>query len=52
MIVVKLHVMPTTILLSSRIDESVESYLNLDQGVHESVNGDGRWFLPSFVPSS
>lgn len=43
----KLHVMPTTILLSSRVDESVESYLNQDQGVHESVNGDvERFHLP------
>lgn len=50
--VVKLHVMPTTILLSSRVDESVESYLNHDQGIQESVNEGGRLVLASFVPLS
>lgn len=52
MTVVKVHVMPTTILLSSRVDESVESYLNHNQGGHKSVNEDGRWHLASFAPSS
>ncbi|MCJ1471038.1 MutS protein msh5 [Pseudocyphellaria aurata] len=47
MTAVKLSVMPTTILLSSRVDETVESYLSQDRGVHESVEGDvERFHLP------
>ena len=39
-IIVKLHILPTIILLSSRIDESVETHLDTEGNFHQSANED------------
>lgn len=39
--IVKLHALPSTILLSTRIDESIETHLAQQYGTRESGHGDG-----------
>lgn len=39
---VKLHANPTVILLSMRVDETVDNHLKPEDGSRGSVNGDGR----------
>lgn len=42
---VKLHANPTVILLSTRVDESVDAHLDPERVSTGSVNGDGRIHL-------
>ena len=39
---VTLYAQPTIILLSSKVDETVDEHLNLDGKSRGSINGDGR----------
>lgn len=39
---VKLHIQPTVVILSMRVDETVEQYFDPDGRSRGSVNGDGK----------
>ena len=40
--IVKLHIQPTVVILSMRVDETVEQYFDPDRRSRGSVNGDGK----------
>ncbi len=40
--IVKLHVQPTVVILSMRVDETVEQYFDPDGRSRGSANGDGK----------
>lgn len=41
---VKLHIQPTVVILSMRVDETVEQYFDPDGRSRDSINGDGKDF--------
>lgn len=43
---VKLHAQPTVILLSTKVDESVDTFLEPNRGTQESANGGGAFRSP------
>ena len=40
--IVKLHIQPTVVILSLRVDESVEQYFDPDRRSRSSTDGDGK----------
>lgn len=40
--IVKLHIQPTVVILSMRVDETVEQYFDPDGKSRGSANGDGK----------